>query len=67
MPRTASSEARQTASAAVHIAHVDPMLVADGTYFVHEAGGAAGEIVACGGWSYRNTLFGADGFLTLAV
>jgi len=25
---------RQTASAAVHIAHVDPMLVADGTYFV---------------------------------
>ena len=25
---------RQTASAAVHIAHVDPMLVVDGTYFV---------------------------------
>ena len=25
---------RQTASAAVHVAHVDPVLVADGTYFV---------------------------------
>ena len=37
---------RQTASAAVHIAHVDPVLVADGTYFVFVAGG---EIVACGG------------------
>jgi GNAT superfamily N-acetyltransferase len=49
---------RQTASAAVHIAHVDPTLVADGTYFVHDVGG---EIVACGGWSRRGRLFtGAD-------
>src|SRR5215831_3202165 len=30
---------RQTASAAVHIAHVDPVLVADGTYFVFVADG----------------------------
>jgi GNAT superfamily N-acetyltransferase len=52
---------RQTASAAVHIAHVDPMLVADGTYFVHEAGGAGGEIVACGGWSRRGRLYTGDG------
>ena len=29
----------------------------DGTYLVVEA---AGRPVACGGWSYRNTLFGAD-------
>lgn len=49
---------QQTASAAVHIAHIDPMLVGDGTYFVHEADG---EIVACGGWSRRGRLFMGDG------
>lgn len=49
---------RQTASAAVHIAHVDPTLVADGTYFVHEV---AGEIVACGGWSRRGRLYTGSG------
>lgn len=42
------------ASALVHIAHLDPLLVEDGTYFVMEAGG---EIVACGGWSRRDKLF----------
>ena len=41
-------------AAAVHVAHVDPILVADGTYFVHEAGGG---IVACGGWSRRGRLY----------
>ena len=45
---------RQTASAAVHIAHLDSRLIEDGTYFVHEADG---EIVACGGWSRRAKLF----------
>jgi GNAT superfamily N-acetyltransferase len=45
---------RQTASSAEYIAHLDMQLVADGTYFVHEAGG---EIVACGGWSRRNKLY----------
>lgn len=45
---------RQTASSAVHIAHVDPMLIEDETYFVVQA---AGEIVACGGWSRRDKLF----------
>jgi GNAT superfamily N-acetyltransferase len=47
-------DARQTASAAVHIGRVDSVLVDDGTYFVHEAGG---EIVACGGWSRRGKLY----------
>ena len=49
---------RQTTSAAVHIAHVDPMLIADGTYFVFVA---EGEIVACGGWSRRGRLYTGDG------
>ena len=45
---------RQTASAVMHIAHVDPMLLEDGTYFVLDAGE---EVVACGGWSRRDKLF----------
>ena len=49
---------RQTASAAVHIGHLDMALVNDGTYFVHEVGG---EIVACGGWSRRGKLYTGDG------
>jgi len=49
---------RQTASAAVHIAHLDMTLIEDGTYFVHEA---AGEIVACGGWSRRDKLYTGSG------
>jgi GNAT superfamily N-acetyltransferase len=49
---------RQTASAVVHVAHVDPMLVADGTYFVHDIGG---ELVSCGGWSRRGRLYTGSG------
>jgi GNAT superfamily N-acetyltransferase len=49
---------RQTASAAVHIAHLDPMLIDDGTYFVHEVDD---EIVACGGWSRRAKLYTGSG------
>jgi len=45
---------RQTASAAVYVAHVDPVLLDDGTYFVHEVDGA---VVACGGWSRRGRLY----------
>jgi GNAT superfamily N-acetyltransferase len=51
-------DARQTAGAAVHIADIDVALIEDGTYFVHEA---AGEIVACGGWSRRNRLYTGSG------
>jgi GNAT superfamily N-acetyltransferase len=36
---------------------VDTQLLADQTYFVAEENGG---IVACGGWSYRSTLFGSD-------
>lgn len=38
---------------------VDSQLIQDGTYWVVEAPGNG--IVACGGWSYRRTLFGSDG------
>jgi N-acetylglutamate synthase-like GNAT family acetyltransferase len=36
---------------------VDSQLIADQTYFVAED---EGVIIACGGWSKRKTLFGAD-------
>jgi len=49
---------RQTASAARYIARPDPVLIADGTYFVHEIGG---ELVACGGWSRRGRLYTGSG------
>ena len=39
---------------------VDTQLIADGTYFVAEAGTDPGTVVGCGGWSKRKTLFGGD-------
>ena len=52
-------DARQTASAVIHVAELDTVLIDDGTYYVHETGG--GEIVACGGWSRRNRLHAGAG------
>ncbi len=51
-------DARQTASAAIHIGSLDMALIHDGTYFVHETGG---EVVACGGWSRRDKLYTGSG------
>ena len=42
---------------------VDSQLIADGTYFIAEVSDPAQcEIVACGGWSKRKTLYGGDQF-----
>lgn len=44
---------------------VDSQLIADGTYFVAEVpepGLSQSQIVACGGWSKRKTLYGGDQF-----
>ena len=51
-------DARQTASSEVHIGHVDRMLIEDGTYLVLTD--AAGDIIACGGWSRRDKLFSGE-------
>ena len=37
---------------------LDTQLIADGTYFLAHVDG---ELAACGGWSFRRTLFGSDG------
>lgn len=47
----------QIESALVHVFGVDTQLIADGTYFAAELDG---QIVGCGGWSKRKTLFGGD-------
>jgi len=49
---------QQAESAVRYVAQVDPMLLADGTYFVLESGG---ELVACGGWSRRDRLYTGSG------
>lgn len=47
----------QIESALIHVFGVDSQLIADSTYFVAELDG---QIVGCGGWSKRKTLFGGD-------
>ena len=49
---------RQTESAVRYVSQIDPMLLADGTYFVLEVDG---EPVACGGWSRRDRLYTGSG------
>ena len=47
----------QVESALVYVFGVDSQLIADGTYYTAVAGD---EIVGCGGWSKRSTLYGGD-------
>lgn len=48
---------KQIESALIHIFGVDTQLIDDGTYFVAESND---QIVGCGGWSKRKTLYGGD-------
>jgi GNAT superfamily N-acetyltransferase len=53
----------ETESAIKYVFGVDTQLITDGTYFVIEDDD---NMIACGGWSKRNTLFGGDQFKTQA-
>jgi GNAT superfamily N-acetyltransferase len=48
----------QISGALAAVFGVDTQLIADQTYFAVET--TKGELVACGGWSKRKTLFGGD-------
>jgi GNAT superfamily N-acetyltransferase len=54
---TAEYRPSQVESALRRAFGVDTQLLSDQTYFVVEEGA---EIVGCGGWSFRSTLFGGD-------
>lgn len=47
----------QVESAIKYIFGVDTQLIMDKTYYIAEADG---EVVGCGGWSKRKTMFGGD-------
>ena len=49
----------QIEAAVATVFGVDTDLIDDGTYFVDDS---AGELIGCGGWSRRRTLFGGDQF-----
>jgi N-acetylglutamate synthase-like GNAT family acetyltransferase len=54
---------KQLEGALASVYGVDSKLIADGTYFVVEAiNNDELEIVSCGGWSRRKTLYGGDQF-----
>ena len=55
--QTADYTSAQLEGALQSVYGVDTQLIHDGTYFVADVDGT---IVACGGWSKRRTLFGAD-------
>jgi GNAT superfamily N-acetyltransferase len=59
--QTADYSPSQIEGALRSVYGVDSQLIADGTYFVAEAA-TSNEIVACGGWSKRKTLYGGDQF-----
>ncbi len=61
--QAADYTAAQIEGALGHALGLDTQLVADGTYFVAEMTAPDGslQIVGCGGWSNRRTLFGSDG------
>jgi GNAT superfamily N-acetyltransferase len=50
--------AAQIEGALATVFTVDSQLIADGTYFVAFSEG--GELAGCGGWSFRQTLYGGD-------
>jgi GNAT superfamily N-acetyltransferase len=50
--------AAQIEGALATVFTVDSRLIADGTYFVAFEEG--GQLVGCGGWSFRRTLYGGD-------
>ncbi|WP_353217711.1 GNAT family N-acetyltransferase [Sandarakinorhabdus sp.] len=52
--------AQQTEAAIAHVFGVDSELVCDGSYLVVEASDSTADILGCGGWSRRATLFGGD-------
>ena len=49
----------QIEAAIASVFGVDTTLIEDGTYFVAEQ---EGELIGCGGWSKRKTLYGGDQF-----
>jgi GNAT superfamily N-acetyltransferase len=53
----------QTEGAIKYVFGVDTQLLIDATYYAVEEDGI---IIACGGWSKRNTLFGGDQFKAVA-